>query len=31
VWSEAHHHPETWTRLPIRYDVVKILDDADQV
>jgi hypothetical protein len=31
VWSEAHHHPETWTQIPIPYDVVQILDAADQV
>ncbi len=31
VWSEAHHHPETWTRIPIPCDVVVILDAADQV
>jgi len=31
VWSEAHHHPETWSALPIPYDVVVILDAADQV
>ncbi len=31
VWSEAHHHPETWTRIPIPQDVAAILDAADQV
>ncbi len=31
VWSEAHHHPETWAELPIPYDVVVVLDEADQV
>lgn len=31
VWSEVHHHPETWAALPIPYDVVRILDAADQV
>jgi hypothetical protein len=31
VWSEAHHHPQTWGRLPIPLEVVEILDAADQV
>jgi len=30
VWSAAHHHPETFTTLPIPYEVVRILDAADQ-
>jgi hypothetical protein len=31
VWSEAHHHPESWTELTIPPAVVQALDDADQV
>jgi hypothetical protein len=30
VWSEAHHHPATWRSLTIPYDIVEILDEADQ-
>lgn len=30
VWSAAHHHPETFTQLPIPYAVVQVLDTADQ-
>jgi hypothetical protein len=30
VWSESHHHPETWSTLDIPSDVIKILDAADQ-
>lgn len=29
VWSAAHHHPETFTDLPIPIAVVQILDTAD--
>jgi hypothetical protein len=29
AWSAAHHHPETWARLPIPPDVVAVLDAAD--
>jgi HD domain len=30
VWSAAHHHPETFDRLPLPPAVVHILDAADQ-
>ena len=30
VWSEAHHHPETWPSLDFPPDVIQILDAADQ-
>ena len=29
IWSAAHHHPETWSTLPIPPDVVARLDAAD--
>jgi len=29
VWSEAHHHPETWPTLDFPADVIHILDAAD--
>lgn len=30
VWSEAHHHPETWSSLDFPPAVITILDAADQ-
>jgi hypothetical protein len=30
LWSEAHHHPETFATLKIPTEVVEILDAADQ-
>ncbi len=30
VWSAAHHHPETFTTIPIPDEVVRVLDAADQ-
>lgn len=29
LWSAAHHHPETWSALPIPSAVVRALDRAD--
>ncbi len=29
VWSEAHHHPDTWPALDFPPDVIQILDAAD--
>ena len=30
LWSDAHHHPETWSTLTIPAPIVTILDAADQ-